>query len=498
MPVFDITSPEGKNYEVTTPDGVAASDVMAHFQSIAAQSPVDTAPATATPQSGGIISDLVNSQRQRGAALANTVNDIAASPSGRTPVQAMGALGQAGLQMAGDVGNTVGDLVGAGVQTAMKVNPSIALGKVYFHQLPQDTQQNIQSKIAAPIQAYNNNDAAYTAANPVAAKNFQAVRGLANILPVGNSEVRAGLEGAAEGIGEGAQKLAQAGGDAKSVLGDKIMGTPLATPNDVRSLSTKLYQDSADKGAQLPPSSMSNFVDDIQSINPKSKIASALQGDTAASKAIGILNDFKNEPLDMNDIDGIDKVLTRKANDSWKDNAPTADTRDILQIQDKFRKMVDDSESQDGVQSWKDAKSTFAVSKRLDDIQNIFDHAALMTNEATAIQSGFRNLLDSPSRLRGYSPEAQKFMQKAATNQFSVDLLKTMGSRLLPIVAGGVGGGVGATAATAVGSSAMRDMAAAVKVRQGNKVANEVIKGLNPSVLAKLPPREALKAIGKK
>ncbi len=321
----------------------------------------------------------------------------------------------------------------------------------------------------------------------------------ANIL-----ESTANIGGAVMGLGgiaKGGAMLADAAPEISAIrrTAKEPKTGQLPTPKEMKDISTQSYNDSVVQGASLPTDFMGKFTGDIKSVSPQSKIGAALQGETAATKIGNALDPFKDEQLDMPKIDEIDKILTRKANESWKDGMPSPDTKDILEIQNKFRNAVDEAEPQAGLESWKLAKSAFAASKRLQDIEDIFEHAKLMPNEANAIQAGFRNLLENESRIRGYSPQARKYIEQAAKNQLSVDLLKTMGSRLLPIIVGGAGGGLGATAATAIGGAASRGLGAAVKVRQGNKVAREVIKDFNAKNIGKLPPREAQKILaGKK
>lgn len=154
------------------------------------QEPAATAPTPA--EQPGVIEQLTNSQFQRGRDLANIVQN----PDNQ-------AMGSRILQAAGNIGGTVGDIYGAGIGLAQKVNPMANLAKLGYNQLPENTRENIESTVAAPINAYTRNLEAYNAANPEAGRNYQAIRDLSNILPVGSAPVR-------QAAGEGALKAGSA------------------------------------------------------------------------------------------------------------------------------------------------------------------------------------------------------------------------------------------------------------------------------------------------
>lgn len=293
-----------------------------------------------------------------------------------------------------------------------------------------------------------------------------------------------------------AKKVGQGSGEIiRDMTGQEKIIVP--TPKEMKKVASNLYKTAETEGASLPSEFMRSFTDDIKGVNPQSDIAADLMGESAGTKLNQIFSKYADRPLDMKTIDEIDKSLTRKAQDSWKDHAPTNDTRDILEIQSRFRSAIKNSEPQKGLQSWNDAKSAFFASKQLEDIQDIFDHAKRMPQEATAIQTGARQLVES-DRFRSFSPEAQKYLEKMASQSLSVDALKMMGSRLLPLIAGGSGSGVGTTAATAIGGMAARKGAAKVLTYQGNKAAEQVMKDYSrrsPKDIGKLPPREAQKIL---
>lgn len=408
-------------------------------------------------------------------------------------------------QLAGQAVGAAGDVIGQGIVSAAKTG---------YEALPQSFQDRQKlgletlantdtgKKALEIAKAYDENLNTFNEQNPRAGRNFEAIRNLGALVPIpGTGGSAAGLAlNAAKDVGN----VAKLGGYATKEIAGKVgqgaediardalnikKASPMATFKEVRDVSSQRYADSAAQGAKLEPNElMGKFTQDIKkSIIPNNELERRLLGDTEAVKVVNLLDEFQNETMDMPRIDALDKLLTRKANESWKEGRPTPDTRDILKIQSQFRDSIDAAKPQQGLESWKAAKNDFSISRKLEDINDIFEHAKKMPNEATAIQAGFRNLSEDASRMRGYNPTAQKYINDAATNDITVDTLKTLGSRLIPIVVGGAGGGIGATLAATAGSMASRGLAASVKVRQGNKVAREVLKGFK---VPKLVPKE--------
>lgn len=155
------------------PEGYeAVSDVPEGYEVVSA------APAQ-SQQSNGVVDNFLTAQTKHGSDLANLWQNT----QNQNP-------GERALQAAGIVGDTAGDVFSAAVQAGNKVNPYMNLAKYVFQQLPNATQQAIQRPISDVADAYKQNLDAYNQANPEEGRNLQAIRSLANLLPVASPEVR--------------------------------------------------------------------------------------------------------------------------------------------------------------------------------------------------------------------------------------------------------------------------------------------------------------------
>ena len=432
-----------------------------------------------SPQESRGFIDNVSGDIKNRVARQNEINNATALKPDENQQNALRGAWQTGTNILG----AANDIVGEGIKS---------LAETGYEKLPQSfrDRQELGLKALANTdkgkavselaQKYNQNKEAFKQAYPNWSRDVEGMGDAgAFFMPGGTKDIsKAVIKGSkvAAQVGTGvAKKTAQGAME----IGRDVTGIEkppiIPTIKELGDLSTNLYAQSASEGGILPPEFANQFIKESNTVKPISEKGAAIRGKNPIQDVLDSIDTFKDKPFTMAEIDEVDKELTRKINSFLDGGLATPESRDVQQIQNKFRELVDKTDLP-GVQSWKEAKNAFATKKRLEDIQDIFNNAKNRPNEATAIQAGFRRIAEDEGRIRGYSPEARKYIIKAARNNNGIDALKIMGSRLLPIIAGGSGGGVGAVAATAAGGMAARNMAATIKASQGNKVASQITK----------------------
>lgn len=277
------------------------------------------------------------------------------------------------------------------------------------------------------------------------------------------------------------------GGVIGKAAGDKIanIGTKkpeLVKADDIKAISGSLYQKAAEKGGVLKSDIANKFVDEIQSIAPQTELGKIIGGDSPVTKLTEKLNLFKDKPISLGAAQEVDELLGDQI-DNFVDRATGGITKDglkIQKIQNTFRKIVDSASEndiiggKDGFASLKEGRRLWSAQARLRDIEKIITRAELTDNPATALKTGFRNLYSNPSRLRGFSDSEKELIKKAAETGVVVDMLKTMGSRLIPIGSVLTGGGLSGTALSQAGSLVSRSAATKLQLQRANKVAEEI------------------------
>ncbi len=458
------------------------------------------APAAPAPEQAkpGIIDRFTTDMKQRGADLANAVNATNMTPQGnqQTPGEtiAQGALhnGVGGLASLG----------GAGIE---------ALLKGAYNVMPKETQNKIDSdiqkisQVAAPIaEQYQQNQDAYDAANPRAGRNFQAVRELSNLIPLGAAPVR-----------KVAGEVLDAGGSAlKSAVAKSV---PELTSAQRKVYSGALYDEADALGGALKPEARQKFRDEI------SKHAD-VGGEKLTSES-SIFDDMlkatepdQNKPLTLKTFETYDKKLTDLIHKERSITGISSEGHKLMELQDTLREMVDNPSpdmvtgGREGFDSLRAATKEYKLTKQQEEIERIIDYANKTDNPATSLKAQMRVLSRNRKRLAGYDPETRKLINKAAEdNKFADFLRTTAGSRLISGAIGGmvgagggaaVGGGLGAIPGAiggAVTGMASRGAAKSIKTRQIKKIEKAIISKSTaeeiPRYVYDLPPEEAKKEI---
>ena len=300
----------------------------------------------------------------------------------------------------------------------------------------------------------------------------------------------AGLYGA--GTAEEGERLQEAG---KALLaGGAISGAlpiagkiteskkAVALADNVKDMARNAYKRASEQGGLLKASFVDKFIDAAEKAQPQTRAGKILAGDDEVSSLAKKMQLLRGKPIDLDEAREIDQILGDSIDKFFKEGRLQAEGKKILDIQSKFRNMIENAplreiaSSKDGFESLKEARRLWAKSRKLEDIQKIIARADQMDNPATGIKTGFRTLANNPKRLRGFSKKEQALIKKAATSGMMTDALRVMGSRLIPIGATLSGKGFGTMAATQLGTGLSREAATRSQQLKALKVIDEILK----------------------
>lgn len=211
------------------------------------------------------------------------------------------------------------------------------------------------------------------------------------------------------------------------------------------------------------------FVDKIAALAPQTEAGRLIAGDSPLTKLVQrftgtidpetgeVTGGLRNKPLTLADSQEIDEALGDHI-DSEIDSItgkPSKQGVKLMQVQDAFRQAVDEGGTQGGDQL-KLARAQWAQAARMSDLDRITNRALTMDNPATAIRTGMRTLANNPARFNGFSTQEKALIIKASKSGIVPDALKTLGSKLNPIVAlasGHPGGALALQGLSKVGQS---------------------------------------------
>lgn len=262
---------------------------------------------------------------------------------------------------------------------------------------------------------------------------------------------------------------------------NKAISKPVqTTSDDIKKIASQAYKVAEDKGALWAPTFTDKFLAKADEIIPQTQAGKILAGDSPTTKIVEKLQGIKGRGLDLRSAQEIDEFLGDAIDSLSENGIVTKQGKKVLELQTHLRNLMDDAPDSDilggkeGVFALKEGRKLWSQAAKLRDVEKIITRAEMTDNPATAIKTGFRNLYLNDARMRGFNKAEKKMIKNAAESGIITDALRSMGSRLIPIVAAGSGGGLPATLAAQVGTMASRGAATKLQLNKATKLANAV------------------------
>lgn len=492
----DVQMPDGTIIQ-DVPDGMTQSDLLSRYQKMSsgttqpAQQPVQTQ-ADSNGMFSSItqpISDFMASQRQRGADLNNAVNATSTAPTGsqQTP-------GETAAQfLLHNVVGGIADVPVAGAKIvgnmASDMNPLPQVAKDAISSGAQSVAQSpVGQAVGQVANAYNQNQATYDAQNPRAARNFQAIKELTNVLPLGAPEVRGAIDAGTDATGAAFKNVTK---DAINSTLESLKSNPIPDFAATKALSQADYAKADALKATYSPEVRQPYIDAIKAALPGDE--KVLPGSTTIENIYQQALTNKDKPLTLKGIQQIDQELTDLKFDAVHPNGlPTAEGKKIGDIQRALRDSVTNATEDQvtgGKQGWQtlqNANANWAASRKIYEIDKIFQGAGMSDNPATYIKNKFKNIYLNDKKLSAYLPSERPLIMAAGKSSAAANLLRTqVGSRLISSMIGTAAGSIGgipgmmagATIGAATGGSA-RAVATAMQKGRANKVLKQIGKNI--------------------
>lgn len=302
----------------------------------------------------------------------------------------------------------------------------------------------------------------------------------------GSSDVGEELSGAAKGgaIGFGLGAGAPVVGNAINKLNTK---TVIPTSEQIRERGGELFKLAEKKGGILKPEIADSFYDKVLSIKPQTEAGQVFKGSSPITDILNNVSSLKGKPLTLDAAKEIDEALGDMAYSTMdKFGKLNSDGKKFLDMQTALRRTIENANEsmviggKEGFEAVKEARKLWSTSLRLRDIEKIIQNSERMEQPSNAIRVGFRTLLRNGDRIKGYSPQEVKALEKAAKTGIVTDLFRGAGSGLVPIAAGGAGlatggaGGVLAAAPAYVLQQGAKSVANARQLSRAQNVAKTV------------------------
>lgn len=290
-------------------------------------------------------------------------------------------------------------------------------------------------------------------------------------------------------------------------LGAETPKTTKQSADDLRQLGSDSFEKGKASTSALTPEFTNSLLDKLKSQVRTSAVGKLVSKNNPASTFIQELEGHRDKPMTVADLMDLDAELNDRIDDHVENGKLKAKGQKLYNIQTIVRNAVEDAPEdqvvggKDGFDDFNQARHDWGQSYKLSEVERILRRADGMDNEATAIKTGFRNLVNNPNRMRGWSPDEIEAATRASKSGLVVDALRVAGNRMIPAMAGiaeSVGGGgltggiASGLASHALGTSA-RTVAGQLQAVRANAVGDVIRNNAGPAGLMKKAAEKAAK-----
>lgn len=296
MPDYVVTSPEGKEYTVTAPDGATEQEVLSYAQSQFVSKPAATkAPIEKPGLAAEALGFLGGSAADIGKRLGSVYESYKATdftpPNPFNPVPTQEDMRKQGVpefayqtvgQVAMGAGDILGNLAKAGYHQTFSPQSQEQIGSAASNAMQSFSQTAPGQYLGNAMQDYSK----YATENPRAARNIETTAALGTLLPFGRATTEAGIA------------LKESSNILKSKLSNIVTKADKMDWETLKAASSAGYKAAEDAGAAIRPEAMVSYAKEISPLAEfKTQIgreSAEIAGDLSAIKDIKKAQDIIN------------------------------------------------------------------------------------------------------------------------------------------------------------------------------------------------------------
>lgn len=259
-----------------------------------------------------------------------------------------------------------------------------------------------------------------------------------------------------------------------SEIGNAIPKTPPVsskiTQPQIRNVAGRVFDAADEAGGALPPEHTNSFIDSIAEQAKQPEAVNTLFGNDEFTKLSENAENLRDKSLSFSEATKIDRKLTDLIRKSVNpDGTVTSEGQQYTSIQDNLRDLMSTPGNGPGFELQNQAKDLWSQQARMSDIQKIIDNASRSNNPSTALQSGFKQLLNNGRRMQGFNEGDRQLIEKVASNpSFAAEVLRAGSSRLLNIM--GISHGPVSAIASQVGTNVARNLGERMAMRPAEQL----------------------------
>lgn len=266
---------------------------------------------------------------------------------------------------------------------------------------------------------------------------------------------------------------AVAGAAGANGLRDKFTQKPApVTQADIKAVANAKYAEVEKTGHEIPKEVTNGYIDDVKStLLSSDDLINSMKSSQPLRDAFDDIALFKDQPMTLSRAQALDEQISNMVDSHTTLGQVNKVGKKLLEAQHKLRQVVDENFDTPAL---REARQAWAAQAKLRDVERIMQRAETMENPATSIKAGFRQLLTNPNKSKWFTKDELKIIEQGATTSAPAEVLRTLGSRLIPIITAGAGGGLAGTAIATAGSMAARGGATKMQVNRAMKLSDKI------------------------
>jgi len=227
-------------------------------------------------------------------------------------------------------------------------------------------------------------------------------------------------------------------------------GTP-TTSAEAKQAAGQFYKQNAAQGAKaMPPDFINALSDDLAGAGPKDPLEKAVAGETPVTRIAAEVQKLRDQPTTLEAAQRTYSRLGDVATEEFRKSGNSETYRELTQIQSNMRDRISPPDLA-GDDPWTNARKAWSQAMKMEDIEQMKARADGTKNPQTSFQTQINNMLNNPSRVRGWSDEEKAALRDAGQNGVIGGVLHVVGSRAIPVIAAAIETQHGPYAATIAG-----------------------------------------------
>jgi hypothetical protein len=224
---------------------------------------------------------------------------------------------------------------------------------------------------------------------------------------------------------------------ATAAVAPAFTGTP-STSAEAKQVASQYYKINAAQGDRaMPPEFINGLSDDLNAYGPKGPLETAVAGDNKISNIAAEVQKLRGQPTTLEDAQRTYSRLGDAATAEFRQNGNSETYHDLMQVQANMRDRLAPPDLA-GDDPWTNARKAWSQAMKMQDLEQMKARADGTQNPTTSYKTQVNNMLNNPSRVRGYTDEEKAAVQDSAERGVIGGALHVFGSRAIPVIAAGV------------------------------------------------------------